>query len=48
MSAIKIIVFGGAYYLLAGIGVFASLYLATHLFVLVGREVEWLLRLLGL
>ena len=48
MNAIKVIVFGGAYYLLAGVGVFASLYLASHLFFLVGREVEWLLKLLGL
>ena len=48
MNVIKVIVFGGAYYLLAGVGVFATFYLASRLFLLVGREVEWLLRLLGL
>lgn len=47
-NAAKVVLFGGAYYLLAGAGVFATFYLASHLFLLVGREVEWLLRLVGL
>lgn len=47
LNAIKLVVFTAAYYVLAGVGVVASLYLASHLFLLLGREVKWFLRLIG-
>ena len=47
MKALVVIVLGGTYYLLAGLSVLASLYLASHLFMLVGIEAKWLVKWLS-